>query len=44
MLRGVLYMLARFLGDLNAILTGRVGRRVKRRTVGRFTSKLIRKF
>jgi hypothetical protein len=34
-IRGVLYLLARLLGDVNAVRRGRVGRRVGRRLAGR---------
>ena len=33
--RGILYWLARLLGDVNAVRRGRVGRRVARRAAGR---------
>ena len=33
--RGLLYKLARILGDVNAVQKGRVGRRVGRRIAGR---------
>ncbi|MEA5444601.1 hypothetical protein VCB98_02070 [Gammaproteobacteria bacterium AB-CW1] len=33
--RGLLYWLARLLGDVNAVRRGRVGRRIGRRVVGR---------
>jgi hypothetical protein len=33
--RGLLYLLARLLGDVNAFRRGRVGRRIARRAVGR---------
>ena len=37
--RGFLYSLARFLGDVNAVKKGRVGRRVARRLVGKATGR-----
>ena len=37
--RGFLYMLARILGDVNAVKKGRVGRRVGRRVAGRATGR-----
>lgn len=37
--RGVLYKIARILGDLQAARTGRVGRRVGRRVTGRLTGR-----
>lgn len=46
--RGILYMLARLLGDVNAVKRGRVGRRVARRAAGKATGrglgKLFRRF
>jgi hypothetical protein len=33
--RGMLYLAARILGDVQAVRTGRVGRRVGRRVTGR---------
>jgi hypothetical protein len=40
-LRNVLYAVARFLGDLNAVLRGRVLARLGRRLVGRFVAKWL---
>jgi hypothetical protein len=37
--RGSLYKFARFLGDLQAVQSGRVGRRVGRRIAGRATGR-----
>ena len=37
--RGLLYTLAKFLGDINAVKRGRVGRRIGRRVVGRAAGK-----
>jgi ubiquinone biosynthesis protein UbiJ len=37
--RGTLYKLARILGDVQAVRTGRVGRRVGRRVAGRLTGR-----
>jgi len=37
--RGTLYMLARLLGDVQAVRKGRVGRRIGRRVVGRATGR-----
>lgn len=46
--RGILYWLARILGDFNAVKRGRVGRRIGRRAAGRVTGrglgKLFRRF
>jgi len=39
--RGTLYKLARVLGDIQAVRTGRVGKRVGRRIVGRATGRGI---
>lgn len=40
--RSFLYKLARFLGDVNAVKRGRVGRRVGRRAAGRGLGRLLR--
>ncbi|HEV8661780.1 MAG TPA: hypothetical protein VGT06_01365 [Candidatus Methylomirabilis sp.] len=37
--RSLLYMLARLLGDMSAVLRGRVGQRVARRIVGKWTGR-----
>lgn len=37
--RGLLYKLARILGDVNAVQKGRVGQRVGRRVAGRATGR-----
>lgn len=37
--RGLLYKLARILGDVNAVQKGRIGRRVGRRLAGRATGR-----
>ena len=37
--RGLLYKLARLIGDVNAVKRGRVGRRISRRIAGRATGK-----
>jgi hypothetical protein len=39
--RGVLYWLARLLGDVEAVKKGRVGRRVGRRLTGRLTGRWL---
>ena len=39
--RGLLYFIARTLGDANAIQKGKVGRRIARRAAGRATGKLF---
>jgi len=41
--RGFLYKLARFLGDVNAVKKGKVGKRVARRATGRVAGKGMRK-
>lgn len=41
--RGLLYRLARILGDVNAVQKGTVGRRASRRVVGRQTGRALRK-
>ncbi len=41
--RGLLYQVARFLGDVQAARKGRVGRRVARRIAGRSTGRALRK-
>lgn len=39
--RGLLYALARLLGDVNAVRRGRVGRRVARRGAGKLTGRWL---
>lgn len=41
--RGFLYRLARFLGDVNAVRKGRLGRRVARRAAGKATGRVFRR-
>ena len=41
--RGVLYALARLLGDINAVEKGRIPRRIARRMAGRVTGRFLRK-
>jgi hypothetical protein len=41
--RGVLYKLARLLGDINAIEKGRIPRRIVRRMAGKATGRLLGK-
>lgn len=41
--RGLLYTIARFLGDVQAVKKGRVGRRVGRRMTGKATGRALRK-
>ncbi|MPZ92505.1 MAG: hypothetical protein GEU68_12850 [Actinobacteria bacterium] len=37
--RSFLYALGRFLGDVNAVRKGRVGRRIGRRVAGKYTGR-----
>ncbi len=37
--RGLLYWLARVLGDVNAVRRGKVGKRLARRAAGKLTAK-----
>lgn len=37
--RGLLYFLARILGDVNAVKKGKVGRRIGRRAAGKITGR-----
>lgn len=39
--RSILYMCGRFLGDINAIRRGTVGKRIMRRIAGRYTGKAL---
>jgi hypothetical protein len=41
--RSFLYALARFLGDVNAIQKGKIGKRIARKMVGKQTQKLLNK-
>jgi hypothetical protein len=41
--RSFLYALARFLGDVNAVKRGRVGRRIGRRVAGKVTGRALGK-
>ena len=38
-MRSFLYTLAHLLGDINAVKKGRVGRRIGRRTAGKYTGR-----
>lgn len=42
-MRGLLYTLARLLGDVNAVKKGRIGRRIARRMAGKATGRLLRR-
>ncbi len=39
--RSLLYRLARFLGDVQAVEKGRVGKRIARRLAGKVTGRLL---
>jgi hypothetical protein len=39
--RSFLYWLARLLGDVNAVMRGRVGRRIGRRITGKATGRFL---
>ena len=41
--RGLLYTLAKLMGDYNAVKKGKVGKRVGRRVAGKATGKAMRK-
>jgi len=41
--RGLIYKLAKLLGDISAISKGKVTKRINRRAVGKATGKLFRK-
>lgn len=41
--RGFLYWLARFLGDVNAVKKGKVGKRIARRAAGKATGRALGK-
>jgi len=38
-MRSFLYMLAKLMGDLNAVGKGKIGRRIGRRIAGKFTGR-----
>jgi hypothetical protein len=40
--RGWLYLIARLMGDVNAVKKGRIGRRIGRRVAGKATGRLFR--
>ena len=40
-IRSVLYGLAKFLGDVNAIEKNKIGRRIGRRLMGKLTGRLL---
>lgn len=39
--RSTLYLIARLMGDYNAVKKGRVGRRIGRRVSGRYTGRML---
>lgn len=41
--RGILYGLAKFLGDISAVQKGTTGRRIARRTTGKATGRALGK-
>lgn len=41
--RGILYTIAKILGDVNAVKKGKVGKRVARRVAGKGTGRLLGK-
>lgn len=41
--RGWLYRIAKFLGDVNAVKKGKVGKRIARRAAGKMTGRGLRK-
>lgn len=41
--RSLLYALSRFLGDINAVRRGTIGKRLLRRAAGRATGRLLRR-
>ncbi len=41
--RNLLYLIARLLGDVNAIQKGKIGQRIARRATGRFTGIILNK-
>lgn len=40
-IRSFLYLLARILGDVNAIKRGRIGKRIGRRATGKLTGRIL---
>lgn len=41
-IRTILYTVAKYLGDINAIKRGRVKERIQNRIIGKFTSRLFK--
>jgi hypothetical protein len=42
-IRGILYFVAKILGDVNAVKKGKVGKRIGRRVAGKVTGRLLGK-
>lgn len=42
-IRSLLYLVARLLGDVNAVRRGRIGQRIVRRLAGKATGRAMRK-
>ena len=42
-IRGLLYLIARLLGDVNAVRRGTVGKRIARRIAGKASGRLLRR-
>lgn len=42
-IRSVLYKVAKYLGDYNAIRKGKIKQRIKRRIAGKITGRMMRK-
>ncbi|MDH7604084.1 MAG: hypothetical protein QHH13_04215 [Melioribacter sp.] len=43
LIRSILYKIAKFLGDINAIQKGKIGERIARRAAGRTSGQLLKK-
>lgn len=43
-MRGLLYFIAKLMGDWNAVRKGKVGRRVARRVAGKATGRILGKW
>lgn len=41
--RGILYLLAKVLGDVSAVKKGKVGKRIARRAAGKMAGRVFRK-
>ena len=42
-IRGLLYLIARLLGDVNAVRRGTIGKRIARRIAGKASGRLLRR-